>query len=693
MRCSATNDGSWRRGRLALLIVTTGTVAALVTPVTPSAIAAGAGYAASLIALGTTSDAAAVNPSTDTLYVGTGTTLNVINGATDSVVGTVAMAGQIESVAVNQVTDTVYVAAAASPGIFVIDGASNAIIATVALPAGAGAGEVAVDSSTNMVYVNNPGTATVTVIDGATNSIVTAVGTGSGTRPFDVAVDPATDVAWVTDENGTVIAINGATNTIERSVSLGTSEPFHIAVNVSSDTIYVTDLRNSDVAVINGASGTVTTTIALGSSLFGVAVDQTSGTVYATSLTPILGVTWVIDGASNTITDSIARGGTYLAVDQATGTTYESSSRQDYVWVLKPSSANTDSPVITSGAGATFIVGTAGSLTAAANALPAATFTESGALPEGVTMSPDGQFTGTPAADTEGSYPITLTASNGTLPDFHQAFTLAVDQSPAATVASSATLQVGNPVNFPIEVTGVPAPSVQVLGDLPAGVSLTGSSLSGWQLTGTPARGSGGLYSISFLVSNFAGSVDPPVTLTVQEAPSVTSAAKATFRTGMDRSFSLTYLGFPSPTFTETGKLPAGVSFSSSGRFSGTPGRHAGGVYPIRITGSNGIGADATQSFTLTVNQPPAFTSARQASFSAGKRHTFTIRTSGYPAARLSERGTLPKGITFKVGPNGTAVLAGTPPRADKGKTFKFTISAGNGIGSSIYETFTLKIT
>ena len=76
----------------------------------------------------------------------------------------------------------------------------------------------------------------------------------------------------MTDENGTVIAINGATNTIERSVSLGTSEPFHIAVNVSSDTIYVTDLRNSDVAVINGASGTVTTTIALGSSLFGVAV-------------------------------------------------------------------------------------------------------------------------------------------------------------------------------------------------------------------------------------------------------------------------------------------------------------------------------------------------------------------------------------------------------------------------------------
>ena len=183
------------------------------------------------------------------------------------------------------------------------------------------------------------------------------------------------------------------------------------------------------------------------------------------------------------------------------------------------------------------------------------------------------------------------------------------------------------------------------------------------------------------------------MTLTVQEAPSITSVPTATFRTGTNRNFFLRYLGFPSPTFTEAGKLPAGVSFGSGVGFSGTPGRHAGGVYPITITGSNGIGADATQAFTLTVNQPPAFTSARQASFLAGKRHTFAIRTSGYPAAKLSHRGALPKGITFKAGPNGTAVVAGTPPRADKGKTFKITITAGNGIGSTIHETFSLKIT
>ena len=692
MRCSATFDGSWRCGRVALLVVIAGVLAALVPPVTVSAVAATTGYAASLIPMGTFSDAAAVNPATDTLYIGTGTTLNVINGATASVVGTVAIAGAIESLAVNQATDTVYVVAGAAPAIYVIDGATNTITATIALPI-ASAGGIAVDSSTNMVYIVSPLTATVTVIDGATNSIVAAVSTGSATRPFDVAVDPSTDTAWVTDENGTVIAIDGATNTIKRSVSLGTGEPFRIALNVSSDMVYVTDIRSSDVAVINGASDTVTTTIPVGSGLTGVAVDQASGTVYASSLAPNLGVTWIIDGATNTIADSVARGGTFLAVDQATGTAYESSSRQDYVWIITPSNVNTDSPVITSGAGAAFFVGTAGSLTAVANALPAASFTESGALPGGVTLSPDGKLAGTPAPGSEGSYPITLTASNGTAPDFHQAFTLAVNQAPAATVAPSATFQVGTPVSFPIQVTGFPAPSVQVSGNLPAGVSLTGSPSSGWQLAGTPARGSGGLYSVSIFVFNSAGSVDPQVTLTVQEAPSITSALKATFRTGTARNFSLTYLGFPAPAFTETGKLPAGVTFSSGGVFSGTPGRQAGGVYPVTITGNNGIGPDATQAFTLTVNQPPAFTSARRASFSAGKRHTFTIRTSGYPAAKLSERGALPRGITFKAGQNGTAVIAGKAPRADKGKTFKVTIYARNGVGSRIHETLTLKIT
>lgn len=47
----------------------------------------------------------------------------------------------------------------------------------------------------------------------------------------------------------------------------------------------------------------------------------------------------------------------------------------------------------------------------------------------------------------------------------------------------------------------------------------------------------------------------------------------------------------------------------------------------------------------LTVDQPPSFASAASVTFTAGVSKTFTVLTKGYPAARLTESGTLPSGI------------------------------------------------
>ncbi len=49
---------------------------------------------------------------------------------------------------------------------------------------------------------------------------------------------------------------------------------------------------------------------------------------------------------------------------------------------------------------------------------------------------------------------------------------------------------------------------------------------------------------------------------------------------------------------------------------SGTPTHGSGGKYSITVTASNEVGNDATQSFTLTVNEAPYFTSANSATFS-----------------------------------------------------------------------------
>jgi hypothetical protein len=91
-------------------------------------------------------------------------------------------------------------------------------------------------------------------------------------------------------------------------------------------------------------------------------------------------------------------------------------------------------------------------------------------------------------------------------------------------------------------------------------------------------------------------------TLTINQAPAITSAAAASFTHGVAGSFTVTATGFPAPTFTKTGTLPAGVTLTSAGKLSGTPAAGAVGTYPITITAGNGVTPNATQAFTLTVH-------------------------------------------------------------------------------------------
>jgi hypothetical protein len=83
-------------------------------------------------------------------------------------------------------------------------------------------------------------------------------------------------------------------------------------------------------------------------------------------------------------------------------------------------------PAITSANQATFTQGQPNTFNVTASGYPASTFTETGALPSGVTLAPDGTLSGTPAAGTAGDYPIVIKASNGNAPDATQNFTLHV---------------------------------------------------------------------------------------------------------------------------------------------------------------------------------------------------------------------------------------------------------------------------
>jgi hypothetical protein len=72
----------------------------------------------------------------------------------------------------------------------------------------------------------------------------------------------------------------------------------------------------------------------------------------------------------------------------------------------------------------------------------------------------------------------------------------------------------------------------------------------------------------------------------------------------------VTTTGFPTPSITEAGVLPGGVTFvdnhNGTGKLSGTP--SASGVFNISFTANNGVSPNAIQSFTLTVNGGPQLT-------------------------------------------------------------------------------------
>jgi len=93
------------------------------------------------------------------------------------------------------------------------------------------------------------------------------------------------------------------------------------------------------------------------------------------------------------------------------------------------------------------------------------------------------------------------------------------------------------------------------------------------------------------------GTATPPV----GQAPAITGANSTTFTVGTAGSFTVTATGFPTPTLSESGTLPSGVTFNAAtGVLSGTPA--AAGTFPLTLTAANGVGSPATQTFTLTVS-------------------------------------------------------------------------------------------
>jgi VCBS repeat-containing protein len=328
-------------------------------------------------------------------------------------------------------------------------------------------------------------------------------------------------------------------------------------------------------------------------------------------------------------------------------------------------------PAITSANTTTFVILQAGTFTVTTSGLPKPSIAEVGALPSGVTFvdgtGPNkgtGVLSGTPAAGTGGSYPITFQATNPHGSSPIQNFTLIVNQPPAITSANSTTFTRNQAGTFTVTTSGFPPPALSETGALPAGLNFVDNANGTATLSGTPTA-AGGVYSIVVNATNGVGPVvQQTLTITINEAPTITSANSLALQAGVSNPFTVTTSGFPAPSLGETGALPTGVTFVDNGNgtatIGGTAAQGSGGTYTLTITATN-VAGSAPQTFTITVCNnitvtAPGVTTATANSFFS---QTFT-QTGAVGSPTFTTSSTLPAGITLAA--NGTLSGTATAP-------------------------------
>ncbi|MDT4925785.1 MAG: large repetitive protein, partial [Pseudonocardiales bacterium] len=199
--------------------------------------------------------------------------------------------------------------------------------------------------------------------------------------------------------------------------------------------------------------------------------------------------------------------------------------------------------------------------------------------------------------------------------------------------------------------------------------------------------GSQGSSGVGHVVATLDGG-SSTVPVTVDRAPAVTlNPSDQAVQPGDPVSFTAAGTGFPTPTVKWQRSVDGGTNFTDIASATSTTysftaaAADSGNRYRALFTNVTDISRTATSTAaTLTVQQPPSFTSATTATFVTGTAGSFTITTSGQPTvSAITKTGSLPSGLAFTDNGNGTATVAGTPA-ANTGGTYPLGLTAVNGV-------------
>ncbi len=217
--------------------------------------------------------------------------------------------------------------------------------------------------------------------------------------------------------------------------------------------------------------------------------------------------------------------------------------------------------------------------------------------------------------------------------------------APTVSNPANVSVAVGANPTFTVTVGGNPTPTIQwerqaanTVGFAAISNNSTYSGVGTSTLTITNATLAMSGDQFRATVTNGVGSAvssTTPAVLTVQLAPSITSAASTTVAVNSPASFTFVATGSPAPTFTViSGSFPPWASLSTAGALSGTPTNNTGSPFVFTVQAANGVGVASTQSFTLTVqNGAVISTPPANATVTPGGIASFSVVASGTPSS------------------------------------------------------------
>jgi YVTN family beta-propeller protein len=231
------------------------------------------------------------------------------------------------SIAVNAANGRAYVANAGDGTVSVLDGSTDAVLATV--PIGSHPYSIAADAGTGKVYVTHTFGDQLSILDSASN-IVSDLKTGSSDL---IAINSRTGTIYLLGYGGAVKVLDEATQKIsERPVG---SHAWGLALNEVTGVVYVARIENADLAAVKSDS-TVPAILPAGAIPCAIAVDSKNNKLYVSNYGD--NTVTVIDANTGNASASIHVGNhpKSIAFDPSRNLVYVANTRDDSITVIDP---------------------------------------------------------------------------------------------------------------------------------------------------------------------------------------------------------------------------------------------------------------------------------------------------------------------------------------------------------------------